>query len=72
MAVNKKHPKYSEYIEKCRELRDYFSQEENQILAQYPLYKGLDHPATKELREITRRHNAALQELQQQYGFLFE
>lgn len=72
MAANKQHPQYSEYIEKCKELRDYFVQAEDIVLAQYPLKKGLDHPAAKELRELSRQHNAALRELQQKYWFLFQ
>ena len=72
MAVNKKHPAYQEYLSKCKALSARYIAEEDALLAQYPIPKGHDHPAGSELRAISRRHNAELKQLQQEYSYLFE
>lgn len=72
MGINKKNPAYQEYLSRCRALSEKYLAEEDAILAQYPTPKSLDHPAGKELREMSRRHNAELRMLQKEYAFLFE
>ena len=72
MAVNKNHPDYPKYIEKCKALRDSFIEEEDAVLDKYPTPNGLDHPAARELRQISILHNAALKALQEEYSYLFE
>ena len=71
MAINPRDPAYQEYIAECKKLSKRYFEEEDAILAKYPLEKGLDHPAGHELREISLRHNAELKTLQRKYSFLF-
>lgn len=71
MAVNKLHPDYPEYIEKCRAMSEKFFAEEDAEKAKYPDWKGRDHPAGEKLMEISKKHNAALRELQKEYAYLF-
>ena len=71
MAINKEHPDYSEYIEKCKAMNKTYIDEEDALRAQYPDWRGKDHPATDKLLDITKRHNAALKALQREYAHLF-
>ena len=72
MSINKQHPLYQEYIAKCKTARKKYRAEEDSVLAQYPEWRGRDHPAGAELRAIELRHNAEIRSLQKEYSFLFE
>ena len=74
--INKTHPDYPKYIEKCRTISDTFLAEERaaETAAQnkYPNWRGLDHPGLKEFHEIKKRHHEALEKLKKEYWYLFE
>lgn len=66
MKVNKEHPDYPVYIEKCRKLRDNFEKETE------PLWKptgGMD--GNSKLFSAQREHNRKLKELQREFSHLF-
>lgn len=69
--IDKNNPKYDEYIAHCKSLTDAFVKKEEQILAKYPRWEGLDHPADVEINPIRRQFHADLKKLQRRYSFLF-
>jgi len=64
MAVNKSHPKYKEYIEKCEEI----AQRQKDELLQIEPTHGFDGPTTA----VYKKHFKELKALQKEYSFLFE
>lgn len=69
--INKNHPDYTQYIEKCLELGERFHNEENAVLANYPEWRGQDHPASAEIYQIKMRFHKALDDLRNEYAYLF-
>ena len=70
--INREHPKYTEYIAKCEELASHFDKIEEELKAQHPDWRGLDHPADEEIAPYRREFHANLRKLQAEYSFLFE
>ena len=64
MAANKSHPKYSEYIEKCKEI----AQRQDDELSQIEPTHGFDGPTTA----VYKKYSKELKALQKEYSFLFE
>ena len=69
--INKSHPLYEEYISECKTLFQWYEAKIEAERAKYPDWKGLDHPAGKEVRALERERNSKLDELQRKYDFLF-
>lgn len=62
--INKNHPKYAEYKEKCSKLRaEYYDRSKS-----VPLQRGLDGPNSLIDREFAKK----LRAIQEKYLFLFE
>lgn len=61
--INKKHPKYKEYIEKCKDLAERQEAEADSI----PYLGGQDGP----LVDVYRKYSKKLKKLQKDYAFLF-
>lgn len=73
--VNKAHPDYPEYLEKCKALWARYKKMIDKEEAKYPgWYPGLtyEHPAAKEVRRIMKRHDNELIALQTEYDYLFQ
>lgn len=66
MAINQEHPKYPEYIEKCKALRDDLVKRESKI--KLGPHSGQDNPVTFALHKDYREK---LKELEKEYHFLF-
>lgn len=71
-SINKQHPQYAEYIEKCEKLASEYFKIEDKLKAQYPDWRGLDHPADGEIAPYRQKFHADLRKLQVEYLFLFE
>lgn len=72
--VNKKHPDYPEYIEKCKKLRDKYFKIVEKEEAKYPEWSPklrIRHPASAAVRRIMKQHDAELMALQAEYDYLF-
>lgn len=67
MAVNKNHPRYTEYIEKCKVLRDDLVRREDET--QSDLYSGQDNSETFALH---KDYLEKLKKLKKEYSFLFD
>ena len=67
MAINKNHPDYPEYIEKCKALRDEMSVEVDAVPCKPRC--GFDDSPTI---DIHRKYSKKLKELQAEYSYLFE
>lgn len=72
MAVNKEHPLFREYYDKCMVLRDEYITKRKAVRARFPAWQGKDHPASAELLELDRQQHAELRALQKEYSFLFD
>lgn len=72
MEVNKAHPDYQEYIQKCKELQTAEMAEEDKILSRYPDWNGQDHPESERLRQIYMKYSIKLKTLQAEYSYLFQ
>lgn len=75
-SVNRTHPDYTIYIEKCRALQNKYKTlfviEEERRKAEVPNWRTcLDALETVEKRRLEVQHNAELRELQQEYSYLF-
>lgn len=70
--INKQHPKFSEYLSKCEALASEYSKKVDAEESKYPNWRGLDHPATREVLAITKEFNKKLRALQTEYDFLFD
>ena len=74
--INKAHPDYPQYIEKCRMMSDAFLAEYRAAEAaaqnKYPNWRGLDHPESRKFNEIKKRLHKALEKLKKEYWYLFE
>lgn len=62
--INKKHPKYAEYEEKCYKLRNEYYDKSKSV----PLQRGLDGPNNIIDKEFAKK----LKAIQDEYSFLFE
>ena len=71
-SINREHPDYPDYVEKCRAISQRFQDAESEILGRYPEWKGQDHPADSEITPLRRQFNAALRGLQKEYSQIFE
>lgn len=74
--VNKEHPDYSIYIEKCQALHKKYQSlieaEEARRMAECPNWKnGYDALETAEKKKLYTAYNAELKKLQQEYAYLF-
>ena len=69
--INKQHPQYAEYIEKCEKLASEYFEIEDKLKAQYPNWRGLDHPADGEIMPYWKKFHEDLKRLQAEYSFLF-
>lgn len=69
--LNKAHPDCAAYTEKFNALWDTYSKREEEELAKYPDYKGLDHPAYAVLRPLHRKLSEDIKDLQKEYDYLF-
>ncbi len=69
--INKQHPQYAEYIEKCEKLASEYFKIEDKLKAQYPNWRGLDHPADGEIMPYWKKFHEDLKRLQAEYSFLF-
>ena len=63
MAVNKSHPRYVEYIQKCQELIERGKREEQALVG---------NREEAPLVELHKRYAKKLSELQKEYAYLFE
>ena len=71
MAINKEHPQYAEYIQKCESLFDAYEEVFRKERAKYPEWRGQDHPSGTVIRPLARERNQKLKALQREYHFLF-
>ena len=69
--IDKSHPNYPEYVQKCYALSEKYSALEDAERAKYPDWKGLDHPAAREIKRLSNERNADLRQLKQEYSYLF-
>lgn len=69
--VNREHPDYSAYIEKCKKICAAYQKRIDEEEARYPDWRGQDHPASVVTRQISREETAELKKLQQEYSYLF-
>lgn len=74
--VNKTHPDYPAYIEKCRSLQHKYqllieAEEARQKVAVPNWRTCLDALETVERHRLVAQHNAELRKLQQEYTYLF-
>ena len=72
MTVNKKHPLFQEYYDKCMALGDEYAEKREKVRTRFPGWQGKDHPAGAELLGLDRQQHAKLRVLQQEYFFLFD
>lgn len=70
-SVNKEHPDYSVYIEKCKKLWEFYGKKIADEEAKYTAYLGKDSPASAVTRELDRKRNEELRSLQKEYAHLF-
>ncbi len=72
--INKAHPQYPEYIEKCTKLFQYYWELMDAEDAKYPITEKppQDSPADSVNRKLARERNEKLREIQKEYDFLFE
>jgi len=72
MSADKSSSRYHEYIEKCEKLfSDYETIIEN-VRAQYPEWRGRDHPASGEIHELEVERNQKFKALQKEYPDVFQ
>ena len=72
--VNKSHPDFPEYLEKCKALRDKYLKLIEKEEAKYPewnLKSKIRNPAELATRELIKRHDNELIALQKEYNYLF-
>lgn len=67
IRVNKEHPDYQKYADECRQLMIEWHKEENEIMNNYPNYKGLDSPANY----VGHKYLAKMKEIKKKYSYLF-
>lgn len=71
MEINKKHPKYLEYIRKCEELTISYREKVNTERAKFPDWVGLDHPSDEEVNKLLTEMKKKLKKLKKEYHYLF-
>lgn len=69
--VNESHPRYEEYISKCRNLFRMYDEKIEAERAKYPTWRGRDHPSDIKVLALERERNSKLRDLQREYDFLF-
>lgn len=75
-SVNKHHPDFSEYVEKCCALRDHYysliDAEEQRLKQARPNWMHCkDGLESREKRQLYRQMHAGLKALQKEYDYLF-
>ncbi len=74
-SINKNHPDFEEYMEKCRDIQKRYIAEDEAVekagRAKYPDWSGKDSPWGMETRRVQRKYNAELKALQEEYSHLF-
>lgn len=70
-SVNREHPDYSVYIEKCKKLWELYGKKIADEEAKYAEYLGKDSPASVVTKELDRKRNEELRLLQKEYSYLF-
>lgn len=71
VRILENHPRYQEYVNKCKSLGETFFKIKYELKAKYPDWRGLDHPADLEIRPYEKQFYADLKKLQEEYAFLF-
>lgn len=73
--LNQSHPDCAEYTRRFWAIANAQSQEWDAInaagRAKYPDWQGKDSPWERELVECSRKYNAQIKELQEEYAYLF-
>lgn len=67
MAANKEHPDYPEYIEKCKQLKEWYLEQSKDLWVPTGVRDG-----NSALHAVQREHNRKLKKLQEEYQHLFE
>jgi len=68
MAVNKKHPDYDEYIEKCNDIKKRMEAEKKKIISENPVpRKAFDGPVVA----VHKKYALEIKALQKEYHYLF-
>ena len=73
--INKSHPSYAEYIEKCKLLFEEYIELTEAEEAKYKSWhpgSGFDHPASVAVRELERDRNEKLGVLQKEYADIWK
>lgn len=71
MEINTTHPDYPEAEKRFRALCDACKKECETAKSKYPNWRGQDHPASEECKEIHRRLFQEMKKLQKEYAYLF-
>ncbi len=73
--IDRDHPDYREYIEKCHDIQKRMIAETDRVDAdgwgKYPDWQGRDTPWDDELRSCYQKYEAELRELKKRYAHLF-
>lgn len=69
--VNKDHPDYPVYIEKCKKLWEFYGKKIADEEAKHSEYRGKDSPASETMRALDQERNEELRKLQKEYSHLF-
>lgn len=67
MPANKAHPDYPEYIEKCKQLKEWYLKESEELVI-----PDIGWDGNTALYAVQKEHNRKLKELQKEYHYLFE
>ena len=68
MSVNKNHPDYDEYIEKCKDITKKMEKEKNKVISENPIpRKAFDGPESI----VHKKYALELKKLQKEYHYLF-
>ena len=67
MPVNKAHPDYPDYIEKCKQLKEWYLEKSKDLWVPTGVRDG-----NSALHAVQKEHNQKLKQLQKEYQYLFE
>ena len=67
MPANRAHPDYPEYIEKCKQLKEWYIEESEDLVI-----PDIGWDGNTALYAVQREHNRRLKALQKEYWYLFE
>lgn len=65
--VDKQHPNYPKYVDECKLQMAEWDKEEEEIMKNYPNYKGYDSPAN----HVGHKYIAKIKEIKKKYSYLF-